>query len=67
MTVPQDANQRRLLIMDGYSSHVRARFIAYCMCDAIDIVILPPHSSHLTQPLDVGIFRPLKQAMASED
>ena len=28
--------------------------------------ILPPHSSHLTQPLDVAVFGPLKQAMASE-
>ena len=23
---------------------------------------MPPHSSHLLQPLDVGCFRPLKQA-----
>ena len=28
-------------------------------------MVLPPHSSHLTQPLDVGIFRPLKQVVAS--
>jgi hypothetical protein len=24
------------------------------------LFVLPPHSSHLTQPLDVGIFGPLK-------
>ena len=26
-------------------------------------MLLPPHSSHLMQPLDVGVFFPLKQAM----
>ena len=29
-------------------------------------MILPPHSSHLTQPLDVGVFKPLKTHMATE-
>ena len=27
-------------------------------------MVLPPHSSHLTQPLDVGVFVPLKTHMA---
>ena len=27
---------------------------------------MPPHSSHITQPLDVGIFSPLKQIMSQE-
>ena len=52
--------------MDGHSSHVAARVIAYCMDKAIDLLILPPHTSHLTQPLDVGIFGPLKRALAQE-
>jgi len=29
-------------------------------------MILPPHSSHLTQPLDVGVFGPLKRYMAAD-
>jgi hypothetical protein len=29
-------------------------------------MILPPHSSHLTQPLDVGVFGSLKKQMAVE-
>ena len=29
-------------------------------------MILPPHSSHLTQLLDIGIFGPLKMAMSAE-
>ena len=27
---------------------------------------MPPHSSHLCQPLDVGVFSPLKQYMSRE-
>ena len=29
-------------------------------------MLLPPHTSHLTQPLDVAVFGPLKKAMAVE-
>jgi len=29
-------------------------------------MVLPTHSSHLTQPLDVGVFGPLKTLIASE-
>jgi DDE superfamily endonuclease len=32
----------------------------------IVLLILPPHTSHLTQPLDIGIFSPLKRHMAAE-
>ena len=36
------------------------------MDNAIDILILPPHCSHVLQPLDVSIFSPLKKALAAE-
>ena len=36
------------------------------MQHAIDLLILPPHTSHVLQPLDVGVFAPLKRALASE-
>ena len=63
-TVPSTPNQRRLLIVDGHDSHVKAGFIACCIQNKIDLMVLPAHSSHITQPLDVGIFAPLKAAMA---
>ncbi|KAI7722002.1 hypothetical protein KC353_g885 [Hortaea werneckii] len=66
VTRPQDPTTRRLLIMDGHSSHVTASVIAFCMENAIDLLILPPHTSHILQPLDVGVFAPLKRALASE-
>jgi hypothetical protein len=59
-------NQRRLLVADGHGSHIRADFIAYCMEQDIDLLIMPPHCSHLLQPLDVGVFSAFKRAHASE-
>jgi DDE superfamily endonuclease len=35
------------------------------MKNHIIFVVLPPHSSPLTQPLDVGVFGPLKTQMTS--
>jgi hypothetical protein len=58
--------KRRLLLLDGHGSHLTARFIAFCLDRNIDLVCLPPHTSHLLQPLDVGIFSPLKRAFSAE-
>ena len=32
----------------------------------IEVVLLPPHSSHLLQPLDVAVFGPLKTQLCNE-
>lgn len=53
----------RLLLCDGHDSHISADFVLFCIEKQIDLVLLPPHSSHLLQPLDVGIFGPLKTAI----
>lgn len=59
-------SRRRLLLTDGHSSHLTARFIAFCLDNAIDLVVLPPHSSHILQLLDVAIFGPLKTYLSRE-
>jgi hypothetical protein len=59
-------NSQHLLIIDGHSSHVTARFIAYCITSKIDLFLLPLYSSHKTQPLDLSIFGPLKTALNLE-
>jgi len=56
-------NSRRLLIVDGHSSHVNLKFIDYCDRNRIILAIFPPHSTHRLQPLDVGIFSPLAKAV----
>jgi hypothetical protein len=58
--------KRRLLLLDGHGSHLTARFIAFCIDKTIDLVVLPPHTSHILQPLDVGVFSPLKRALSTE-
>jgi hypothetical protein len=62
---PSEA-QRRLLIMDGRGSHISARFISFCIDSAVDLLLLPPHCPHVLQPVDVGVFSPLKRALAAE-
>ena len=52
--------------MDGHSSHITANVIAFCMQNAVDLLIMPPHCSHLLQPLDVGVFAPLKHALSKK-
>lgn len=52
--------------MDGHGSHITANAVAHYMKHAIDLRILPPHTSHILQPLDVGVFSPLKRALAAE-
>jgi hypothetical protein len=54
------------LIVDGYSSHVTARFIAFYIISKIDLFLLLLYSSHKTQPLDLSIFRPLKTVINLE-
>ena len=51
----------RLLIMDGHGSHVTAEFDQYAKQNLIIILCMPPHSSHILQPLDVGCFAVLKR------
>ena len=53
---------KRLLILDGQSSHLTAEFDDFCKQNAIICLCMPAHASHLLQPLDVGVFGPLKRA-----
>jgi hypothetical protein len=53
-----------LLLCDGHDSHISAQFVRYCIDNKIILFLLPPHASHLLQPLDVGVFGPLKIAMS---
>jgi hypothetical protein len=56
----------RLLIIDGHESHCSVEFQDYCKENKIITLCIPPHSSHLLQPLDVACFAPLKRAYSDE-
>ncbi|SPO28368.1 uncharacterized protein UTRI_04765 [Ustilago trichophora] len=56
----------RLLILDGHGSHVTLEFIQQAWDFRIICLCLPPHATHLLQPLDVSIFGPLQNAFTAE-
>jgi hypothetical protein len=57
---------RRLLVLHGHESHHFLEFQELCKENNIYTLCMPPHSSHLLQPLDVGCFSPLKRAYSRE-
>jgi hypothetical protein len=52
----------RILFKDGHESHHSLEFELYCKENNIITLCMPPYSSHILQPLDVGCFGPLKKA-----
>ena len=55
-TCPSSPRTKRLLIVDGHSSHINMTFINKCDSLRIILLVLPPHSTHRLQPLDVVLF-----------
>ena len=49
-----------LLLLDGHSSHYDPETIRYAASHGVVILCLPPHTTHVSQPLDVSFFKPLK-------
>lgn len=59
--VPQMGEERpQLLLYDGHSTHVTEKVIDFAIGENLTILKLPPHTSHLLQPLDLSVFKPLK-------
>ena len=56
------SNARTLLILDGHSTHIKnIEAIDFARDTNLDILCLPPHTSHKLQPLDVSFMNPLKR------
>ena len=49
-----------LLLLDGHSIHYCPETINIAAMHNIIMFTLPPHTTHITQPLDRGCFAPLK-------
>lgn len=49
-----------LLLYDGHKSHLTLTLADWARQRNVILFVLPPHTSHLTQPLDVGVFGPFK-------
>ena len=53
-----------VIIFDGHSSHLNSTLNAFCATQNIRLVCIPPHASHILQPLDRLYFSHLKQVYA---
>lgn len=51
---------RVLLIMDNHGSHTSLQALEFCQRNQIELLGLPPHSTHVLQPLDRTFFKSLK-------
>jgi hypothetical protein len=49
----------RMLIFDGYASHISSEAIKFCTEQKIILLCEAPHTSYLCQPCDCGVFLPL--------
>ena len=54
------------MLYDGHASHVSPCLIDWAKDHQIVLFVLPPHMSHLLQPLDVAVFGPFKTFYHSE-
>ncbi len=52
--------QPAVLIMDQHETHCSRQIIDKCRANNIEILLLPPHTTHMLQPLDISVFNPLK-------
>ena len=59
-----EINDRTILILDNFDSHVSAESFSYVEEElSSEISALPPNSTSICQPLDVGVMGPFKQTV----
>ena len=57
----QNIEKPIILFVDGHSSHSTYDAAMYCSQNGTVLYCLLPHASHLTQPLDVGVFSQMQK------
>ncbi|XP_053403259.1 uncharacterized protein LOC128558349 [Mercenaria mercenaria] len=61
--LPSRADGSKVLVLyDGHRSHVSLGLIEWAQKNGIVLFVLPPHCSHLLQPLDVSCYGPFEIA-----
>lgn len=58
-------DQPILVIHDGHKSHVSPSVIEWAKRHNIILLVLPAHTSHILQPLDVGCYGPLSRILSN--
>lgn len=49
-----------LLIEDGHGSHISIELIELARANNVYLLCLPAHTTHILQPLDIGVFKSFK-------
>ncbi|XP_048250446.1 uncharacterized protein LOC124117724 [Haliotis rufescens] len=57
---------KTLVLFDGHRSHVSLTLVEWAKKHNVILFVLPPHTSHITQPLDVAVFGPFKSMYSRE-
>ena len=61
------ANRKNLLIIDGHKSHLyNLPFYETMRANGIEVLMIPPHTSHVLQPLDSIPFTQFKKKLGKE-
>ena len=50
-----------VLFFDGHGSHIDFELVSLALKHNVILMCLPPHASHVLQPLDVACYGPLKE------
>ncbi|XP_037047986.1 uncharacterized protein LOC119082540 [Bradysia coprophila] len=51
-----------ILFIDGHKSHISLTLSEFCSAHQIELVALYPNATHIIQPMDVVVFKPLGAA-----
>ena len=49
-----------ILFVDGHKTHLTMQLSKYCDENGVVLYLLPPNTTHILQPADVGVFVPMK-------
>lgn len=55
-----------LLLMDSHGAHITPQVIELAKENDVHILTFPSHTTHILQPLDVGVYKSLKSAWQRE-
>ncbi|XP_052071024.1 uncharacterized protein LOC127709474 [Mytilus californianus] len=55
-----------LILFDGHKSHISLELIEWARKENIILFVLPAHTSHILQPMDVGCFGPFERIFNNE-